>query len=536
MAKASAKKNKSTFSSVFLKKLLENYLSVLPIVIVVTTLYIVSIFVDGFLPKLNLMTFMAFLICAIIIGLGLSFFTLGTDESMSRIGTLIGESLFKKKRIFFVVSMTFLLGVMITVAEPDLSVMAEQIGWNKYLLIAFVALGVGLFVVFGVLRIVFNKNLNIMFICFYAIVFMLAGLVNPKFLPIAFDSGGVTTGPVTVPFILAFGAGLAASKSTNGRSGEDAFGLTALASVGPIICVMAMALFADADSLVYTMDANVFADVTEWSDFAAVFFTELGSLTLHELQNVAISIAPVTVFFLIYNFIFIRLRPKQLIKILVNLFYAYIGLVAFLTAVNLGFLPMAQTVGEGLGNDQFFAIAVLVGALFGLFGVLAEPAVHVLVRQIETISEGTIKSKTVLAVMALAIGGGVALAIVRSYFDFSILYIMVPGYMLALGLSFLVPKIYTSIAFDSGGVASGPMASTFVMPFAIGFTVGKHGTEYVYTDAFGCVAMIALMPLIVIQLMGLYAQIKRAIINSRIRKQFIDPDDNELVFFGEVEA
>jgi len=536
MAKTATKKNKSTFSSAFLKKLLENYLSVLPIVAVVSVLFVISLFVDSFLPNLNLMTFMAFLICAIFIGLGLSFFTLGTDESMSRIGNLIGESLFKRKKIFFIIAMTFILGVIITVAEPDLSVMAEQIGWNKYLLIAFVALGVGLFVVFGVLRIVFNKNLNIMFICFYAIVFMLAGLVNPKFLPIAFDSGGVTTGPVTVPFILAFGAGLAASKATNGRSGEDAFGLTALASVGPIIAVMVLSLFADPDSLVYTMDTNIFQNVSEWSDFAFVFFGEFGTLILHELQNVAISVTPVLVFFLIYNFIFIHLRPKQLIKIIVNLFYAYIGLVVFLTAVNLGFLPMAQTVGMGLGNDQFFLIAIAVGALFGLFGVLAEPAVHVLVRQIEAVSEGTIKSKTVLAVMAIAIGGGVAIAIVRSYYNFSILYIMVPGYMIALGLSFLVPKIYTSIAFDSGGVASGPMASTFVMPFAIGFTVGKHGTESVYNDAFGCVAMIALMPLIVIQLMGLYAQVKRAIINSRIRKQFINPDDNELIFFGEVEA
>lgn len=475
-----------------------------------------------------------FLICAFLIAFGLTFFNNGAEQYMSKVGTIIGETLFKQKKLFLVILMTFIIGVLVTIAEPDLKVMADQIGWNEQILIISVGVGVGLFVVFGVLRILFKKNLNVMFICFYGIVFALAGLVNPKFLPICFDSGGVTTGPVTVPFILAFGAGLAASKKSD-DGGGDSFGLTALASVGPILTVMVLSLFEDIDSLSY-QEAVISIDFSTWEAFWPTFGMGLLEHLFEEVKNVAIAIAPVFVFFLIYNFIFVRISFKQIMRILVGLVYAYVGLVIFLGAVNTGFLPIANEIGKYLGSpahESLYPIAIATGALFGLFGVLAEPAVHVLVHQIETVSEGTIKSKTVLAALAIAIAGGVALAVIRAHYSFSILYYMVPGYIIALALSFLVPKIYTSMAFDSGGVASGPMASTFVMPFCIGFTISQHGTDHVYQDAFGCVAMIALMPLIVIQLVGLYAGIKRSLTYRRARQRFIEPNDTQVIHFEE---
>lgn len=515
----------------------ENYLCVIPIVLVVTGLFFWKIDSSFTTP-----TFVAFLISAFFIGLGLSLFTAGADQSMSRIGTIIGETLFKKRRIWLIVLMTFLIGVIVTVAEPDITVMSKQIGFsNPTILIITIGVGVGLFVVFGVLRIMLNKNLNIMFLAFYAIVFALTGIVNPKFLPIAFDSGGVTTGPVTVPFILAFGAGLAASRSQNGRSGEDAFGLTALASVGPIIAVLLLSQFIDVDSIAdnYVLQESSLIGITDWPTFWQAYFPEAGALLVDEFRSVALAIGPIFIFFLIYNFIFVHLSWKQIAKIIIGLLYAYLGLVIFLSAVELGFRPVAQEIGKALGDPNkpdLFPIAIVIGGLFGLFGVLAEPAVHVLVKQIEVISEGTIKSKQVLLVMALSIGGGVALAVVRAKYGFSILYYMVPGYFIALALTFMVPKIYASIAFDSGGVASGPMASTFVMPFAVGFAAAQHGAQYVFEDAFGCVAMIALMPLIVIQLMGLYAQIKRSIINHRVREQFVAPDDCQVIHFEEAKS
>lgn len=531
---ANQKQNKRVAARAIWRHIGENYLSVLPIVLVVSVIYFVKVD-SAFSDKI----YLAFLLSALIIGLGLSLFTAGADLSMSRIGTIIGETLFKKQKMWLIVVATFLIGVLVTVAEPDLKVMAKQIGWDEGMLIAAVGIGVGLFVVFGVLRILFNQNLNTLFLAFYAIVFALAGLVNPKFLPIAFDSGGVTTGPVTVPFILAFGAGLAASHTHNGRSGEDAFGLTALASVGPIITCMLLALFnSDVDKMSYDYNPSLLITTAfpSWQSFWSAYFPLFGQEILGQLASVALAITPLAVFFLIYNWIFVHLSAKQVIRIVIGLFYAYAGLVIFLSAVEVGFLPVAQEVGKALGDPsrpELYPFAVLIGGLFGLFGVLAEPAVHVLVQQIEVLSEGTIKSKRILIVMALAIGGGVALAIVRAHYNFSILYYMVPGYILALALTFVVPKIYTSIAFDSGGVASGPMASTFVMPFAIGFTISNQGVDYVFQDAFGCVAMIAMMPLIVIQLMGLYVGIKREVIYRRVRKQFVEPDDVQVIHLSE---
>ncbi len=525
------KKDKDSALIFWIKKFWESLICVLPIIVVVCIL-------AGTLP---LMTgegvmewpeIVCFLICALLIALGLTFFNNGAEQYMSKVGTIIGETLFKQKKLVLVILMTFIIGVLVTIAEPDLKVMADQIGWNEQLLIVSVGVGVGLFVVFGVLRILFKKNLNVMFICFYGIVFALAGIVNPKFLPICFDSGGVTTGPVTVPFILAFGAGLAASKKSDDGAG-DSFGLTALASVGPILTVMVLSLFEQPDTLIYH-EVVVPIDFSSWEKFWPTFQSNLLGHFVEELKNVAIAIAPVFFFFIIYNFIFVRISLKQILRILVGLVYAYIGLVIFLGAVNTGFLPVANQIGKYVGaHENLYPIAIITGALFGLFGVLAEPAVHVLVHQIETVSEGTIKSKTVLCALALAIAGGVALAIVRAHFSFSILYYMVPGYIIALALSFLVPKIYTSMAFDSGGVASGPMASTFVMPFCIGFTISQHGTDYVYQDAFGCVAMIALMPLIVIQLVGLWAGLKRAFIYRRARQRFIEPNDIQVIHFEE---
>lgn len=529
------KKQSESAFKFWIKKFFESFICVLPIVVVVCILA----FVIPFLTNEKMLEWpelVCFLICAFFIAIGLTFFNNGAEQYMSKVGTIVGETLFKQKNLFLVVIMTFIIGVLVTIAEPDLKVMADQIGWDEQLLIISVGIGVGLFVVFGVLRILFKKNLNVMFICFYGIVFALAGIVNPKFLPICFDSGGVTTGPVTVPFILAFGAGLAASKKSEDGSAGDSFGLTALASVGPILTVMVLSLFGNVDNLIYTETAMTI-DFSSWQSFWPTFGDTLLHYFFEEIKNVAIAIAPVFLFFLVYNFFFVKISFKQILRMLVGLIYAYIGLVIFLGAVNAGFLPIANQIGKYLGSkDSLYPVAIVVGALFGLFGVIAEPAVHVLVQQIEHVSEGSIKSRTVLTALAIAIAGAVALAIIRAHYDFSILYYMIPGYILALALSFVVPKIYTSMAFDSGGVASGPMASTFVMPFCIGFTIAQHGVDYVYIDAFGCVAMIALMPLIVIQLVGLFANIKKAFIYRRARQRFIESNDVQVIHFEEEEV
>lgn len=535
---------KSAFSSAkesllnqpVLRKLASSFLSVIPIVFLVSILFFSKLF-----PQFSLQNYLVFLFSALGIGFGLALFTSGAESSLQKIGSMIGETLFKKQRLWLIVAMTFLLGILVTVAEPDLKVLAHQIGWSEWLLIVGVGLGVGVFLVIGVLRILFKKSLNILFLAFYAIVFSLTGIVNKKFLPIFFDSGGVATGPVIVPFILAFGAGLASSRSGSGRSGEDAFGLTALASVGPIITMMILSLFLDVDNMVFPWSpSSIVIFPSEWGSF----FAELGDLSKsvfsQELLSVALAVIPLGLFFLFYNAIFVHLGRKSVLRIFIGLVYAYFGLVLFLGSVNIGFLPLAQEIGYSIGEGGLVNMGILIGAFFGIFGVLAEPAVHILVRQIESVSEGTIKSKTILALMAGSIGLGVALSVIRALYHFDILYLLLPGYALALGFSFLSPKIYTSIAFDSGGVASGPIASAFVMPYVAGFAYGVAETsgianisDYVFANAFGCVSMITMMPLLVIQLLGLYSEIKRNVINKQLQKDFLGKDDCQVIYFDQ---
>lgn len=508
-------------------KVLDSYLSVIPIVLTVTVLYFLKI-----IPNLSAPSFVAFLISSFFIGFGLWLFSVGCESSISKIGTLFGSTLFKHRNLFFIGSMTFILGVMITIAEPDLKIMAHQTKWNETLLILFVSLGVGLFLLFGVLRIVFKKNLQVMFLAFYGLIFALAALVNPKFLPLSFDSGAVVTGPLTIPFILSFGAAMASSQSSGGSS-EDSFGLTALATAGPILSVIVLSLFVKTDSLTYTFAPSSLVIDQGWGDFWSSYATNLWGLVLSEAKDLALAILPLAAFFFIFDLIFIRQNGKNRMQISIGFFYSFVGLWIFLIAVNLGFLPLAQNVGIALGSDaSFYPLAILLGGLFGLFGVYAEPAVHVLVKQIQDVSEGAIKSKRMLFVMALSVGGGMALQIVRAHFGFSILYYFIPLYALALALSFFVPKIYANIAFDSGSIASGPMAASFVMPFVVGFTYSSAGQDSVFTNAFGTIAMVSAMPLVVIQLMGLYAEVKTKITYRRIQQAFIEPDDCQVIHFN----
>jgi hypothetical protein len=258
----------------------------------------------------------------------------------------------------------------------------------------------------------------------------------------------------------------------------------------------------------------------------------VGQAFIANLRDLAIAILPLAAFFEIYNLCFLHLKGKELLKILVGFLYAYLGLVLFLCAVNIGFLPVGQKIGFEVGNAaSLYPLALLLAGLFGIFGVLAEPAVHVLVKQIQEVSEGTIKAKSVLAVMALSVGGGIMLQIVRAHYGFSLLYYYIPMYALALGLAFVVPKIYANIAFDSGSIASGPMAASFVMPFVVGFTYASHGADAVFASAFGTISMVSTMPLIVIQLLGLYAEAKRAWIYHQVRQKFIEPDDVQVIHF-----
>ena len=515
----------------WLDKLKESLFSAAPIAFVIVVFFLVTRFAlpadqfqnaAGDIYALSNDQMISFAVAVGMIVVGMALFNLGTEQSMTEIGRIIGGSLVKKNKFFFVIVMTFIIGVLVTIAEPDLSVLSGQIGISPQIIIWTIGIGVGLFLVVGVIRTTLHQSLNVMFLAFYGLCFALLYFIDPRFLPICFDSGGVTTGPVTVPFLLGFGLGMAANRG--GKNSEDSFGLTALCSIGPILAVVIISLVLKASGkglpTAYPNESTSLSSIWE-----GLLHDSIGTM-----GSVALSVVPILVFFIVYELIFIRIAVKDLIRIIIGMIITYAGLVLFLAAVEWGFLPIAQTVGLMLGTSNVMHyVAVGIGALFGVFGVLAEPAVHVLVSQMEQVSDGRIRRVNVLVMLALANGVAVALSVLRCHFRFGLEYYIIPGYIIAFVLSFLVPKIYTAMAFDSGGVASGPMTSTFVLPFCIGFALSCGADVYSY--GFGLVAVVAMMPIIVIQALGLQSKVQSRIALARARKRIIEDNDDQIIHF-----
>lgn len=480
-------------NSKFQEKLTETLKAVLPILAIVLLLC----FSIAPIPPSILMTF---LIGAVLLIVGMLFFNVGVELSMTPIGERVGSIMTKSKNIFIVVIVSFIMGFIITISEPDLQVLAQQVpSVPNLVLILAVALGVGAFLVIALLRMLFGIPLSHLLVFFYAIVFGLALFVSKDFLAIAFDSGGVTTGPMTVPFIMAFGVGIAAIRSDK-HAEDDSFGLVALCSIGPILAVLILGLIYNPDSVETVSESIPIVDNTV--DLWKLFAKELPTY----IKEMAVSIFPIVFFYAIFQLISRDANKRTLIKVGVGIIYTYIGLVLFLTGVNVGFMPAGNYLGQTIAGLSYSWIIVPIGIIIGYFIVLAEPAVFVLTKQVEEITSGSISSKSMRSALSIGVAVSVGLAMIRVLTGISILWFLVPGYLLALVLTFFVPKIFTAIAFDSGGVASGPMTATFLLPFAMGACEALGGN--IITDAFGVVSMVAMTPLITIQTMGLIFRLK----------------------------
>lgn len=475
------------------EKVQESLSSVLPITAIVL---IISITV----APLTIGTMMLFLFGAILLILGMGLFTLGVDMSMIPMGDGIGVQISKSRRIFLTLMVCFVLGVVITIAEPDLQVLAEQLpSVPNMTLILVVALGVGFFLVVSQVRMILGIPLSYTLLFFYAIVFILTFFVPDTFIPAAFDSGGVTTGPITVPFIMALGIGLAAIRSDKDSS-SDSFGLVALCSIGPILAVMILGMILPDVNSSYTR--IVIPEISTTKEAAALFLHEIPDY----IAEVAVALLPIVAIFALFQLLFRRFQPHQLGRMLVGLIYTYIGLVSFLVGVNVGFMPAGATIGASIASSETKWLLVPIGALTGYFIVRAEPAVQVLAHQVEKVTNGSITQKVINSSLAIGMAISVGLAMLRILTGISILWILIPGYVIALVMTFFVPQLFTGVAFDSGGVASGPMTTTFLLPFAMGACEAIGGN--VLTDAFGIVALVAMTPLCTIQLLGLYGNWK----------------------------
>ncbi|MBQ3111425.1 MAG: DUF1538 domain-containing protein [Firmicutes bacterium] len=476
------------------EKLHEALVAVCPVIAIVLLL---SFTIAPVSPSVLL----SFLLGAVLVMIGMMFFTLGAEISMTPMGEKVGAKMTQSRSIPLIISLAFVLGVIITISEPDLQVLAGLVpSVPSQTLILAVAVGVGISLVAAILRILLGISLHYLLVVLYIIAFTLMNLVPESFRAIAFDSGGVTTGPMTVPFIMALGVGI--SSIRNDRSAaDDSFGLVALCSIGPIIAVLTLGLiFPTGEGAAQALHQLQVQDTVE---LGKMFAVELPAYML----EIARSLLPIIAFFALFQLVSLRLKRRPLIKIVVGLVYTYIGLVLFLTGANVGFMPAGSYLGQVLGARAYRFLLVPIGAVIGFFIVKAEPAVYVLNHQVEEITEGAISARAMGMSLSLGVAASVALAMIRVLTGLPILYFLLPGYAVAIILSFFVPKIFTAIAFDSGGVASGPMTATFLLPLAQGACMAVGGN--LVTDAFGVVAMVAMTPLITIQILGVVTRIKQ---------------------------
>lgn len=479
--------------TILFAKVKESLASVLPIATIVFILCFTIIPV----PTDLLMTFVVGVVMVII---GMGMFTLGADLSMTPVGEHIGSAVTRSRKLWFIVLMCFLVGAIVTISEPDLQVLAEQVpNIPNQVIVLSVAAGVGLFLVVAMLRILFKWKLSYLLIVFYIIVFALAMFVPKQFLAVAFDSGGVTTGPMTVPFIMALGVGVASIRSDSDAE-NDSFGLVALCSIGPILAVMLLGLFFRVEGGSYTPVEIVAVETSR----------DLWNLFAHEIPEyiaeVAKALFPIIAFFALFQMFRLKLKKENIYRISVGFVYTFLGLVLFLCGANVGFMTVGNYIGRELGALPYNWIVVPLGMLIGYFIVAAEPAVHVLNKQVYEMTSGSIPQKALSLSLSLGVAASVGLSMLRVIADIPIMYFLIPGYLIAIILSFFVPPIFTAIAFDSGGVASGPMTATFLLPMSIGVCTGAGGD--VVSGAFGVVAMVAMTPLIAIQILGLVFKMK----------------------------
>ena len=511
-----------------LKTLKECALSIMPIIIVVLILSFSGV------AKLEKFDYILLGITTILLILGLAVFQIGTEKSLVKVGQHMGNSLSRQSNIFIIVVVAFILGALVTCAEPSILLLSNQTPIPAWLLILFISTGVGIFVAVGILRIIFHKDIKMWLLAFYGLVFALTLLIDSgTYSPIIFDGAGATTGSATVPFLLSLGAGVATVRGGKNAK-DDSFGLIGMASIGPLLSLTILIIIKSSGLSSYESTQVVMND----SNVLMKYFKQLlpsvvdGKIAGYGvLLEVLLALLPILVIFLIYQSIFIKLPKKELLRIFIGFGFTYLGLVIFLTAVQACMLPIGRYVGDNLGVKGDIVVILICFAI-GLVTILCEPAIHVLTKQVEDISDGGISKISVLLTLSIGVGIAIALCAIRAVYDFSIIYYLVPGYIICVALSFFTPTLYSAMAFDSGGVASGPMTTSFVLPMIIGIAYSRGADDlHIMGRAFGVIAMVAMIPIIAIQVLGIVEKFRK---NREAKAYFSNPipdDDSEIIHF-----
>lgn len=521
----------------FFRKLLESSLSIFPIVAIV---FILSIpFGNIRLIPLIGNDYILISIGAFVLIFGLAVFSIGASRGLSKVGEHLGASLSKQSNLFIVIFVSFILGALITCAEPSIMILSTQTPLPGWMLVMFISIGVGVFVAIGVLRVIKQSKLNIWLLCLYGLVFALCILIdrNGQLMPLVWDAGGATTGSATVPFLLSLGAGVAAVRGGK-KATENSFGLVAISSVGPLLSMALLAIIVSLSGGQNTPYVSSITDLHAEVDIGSRFINELlpiigsdGSIINYgTILEVTLALLPIMIVFFAYQAIFIKLPGREIGRILFGFLFSFIGLVVFLTGVKAAMMPLGDFVGKCLGDFGPWVI-ILICFGFGLVTIVCEPATHVLTKQIEDVSSGAISKKSVLIALSIGVGTAIGLASLRSYFNIDIVYFIVPGYLIALILTFFCPPLYSAIAFDSGGVASGPMTVSFILPMIVGMTLKVDPNADVMSRSFGVIAFVAMTPLICLQILGIYFNIKKQVAVAKYKQSILLHSDNEIVRF-----
>lgn len=481
-------------------KMKESALSIVPFFLIIIALYFI------FLP-FNIWAMLAILVATLFMIVGMSLFNVGVDMSTMKMGGYVGSHLSKSRRLTFMCILSFILGFIVTIAEPDLMVLSEQVPGisSKWIILITVSMGTGIFLLLSTIRTIFRLSIRTMLIISYAIALILCIFAPVNFLPLAFDTMGVTTGSVSVPFIMSFGLGICAVRGGKNNQ-EDGFGLIALASIGPVLAILIVSMFIKGNAIADTTAVEM---VTSNSELGLLLLDNL----LSYLKEVFIVIIPIFIFFLIYNFIFLKLPKNTLVRIFIGLLYTYLGLVVFLIGVSTGYLPTADILGRTIADGNYKWLLIPISLIMGFTMVFAEPAVHVLNKQVEDITEGVISKKSMLIGLSIGVALAMLIIVTRALFAIDFMWVCAPLVIIMLILSIFTPDLFEGIAFDSGGVAAGSLTASFVLPFIIGVCSSLGLDSMLF--AFGSIAIVAILPTIVIQIMG----IKYMLVVSRNKRK-----------------
>lgn len=484
------------------EKLTESAKSVLPLTLFV--LFVNFLLVTAAGKGMPDETFLQFVIGAVFLLVGIALVELGAHMSLVPMGNGMGAFLTKSRRYPLIIICCFLIGVFVTMAEPDLAILAAQFpGVDDFKMIVIVSAGVGVLLVFGVMRVIRRVPLPVALAVFYAMVFILAFFEPGNFFSFAFDSGGVATGPIVVPFIMSIGLGLAAVRGGS-RSVSEGFGMVGVCVIGPIAAMLIFGIAGRYDL------AGIEGLVVHEPSGHGVLGDFLHAIP-HYVWEVALALLPIIVFFLIFQFFYMHLSRHSLARIGVGLAYTYLGHMIFLTGVSVGFLPAGTYIGAALAGlpAGWNYLLIPVGMVMGSLVVMAEPVVYLLNSRVDELTVGAISKRAMTTMLSLGAAVSMGIAMLRILTGFPLWIVLLAGYSVSIILSFFVPRLFTAIAFDSGGVVSGAMAICFLLPFAKGACMELTGSvESVLTDAFGIIALISMTPVIMIQLLGLVYTVK----------------------------